>query len=164
MRVITILIIIVVLISNCYSTRETVLKIVQPILIEEGLEESISTYVYFIGHPLASQVELTCSENYIQTECGVENRNIANIYKLKIEVIYNDYGLPIFGDTLRAKLILPEDFSQNKLHPSLSHDELISATIECAMKNATIYESVNYMELEIIGKPEYSKFSRVYMR
>jgi hypothetical protein len=164
MKVVAISIIIFIIISHCYSTRETVLKIIQPILIEEGLEESISTYVYFIGHPLASQVELTCAENYIQTESAVENRNIANVYKLKIEVIQNDYGLPIFGDTLRAKLILPEDFSHNKLQPSLSHDELISATIECALKNATIFESINYLELEIIGEPKYFKFSKVYIR
>ena len=146
----------------CYATQETVMKIVQPILVEEGLDESISTYIFFIGHPLATQVMLTCAENYIKTDRGVENRNLANLYNLSIEVIPNEYGLPIFGDTLKAKLILPEDFSKIELHPSLSHDNIISATIECAIKNASIFDSIKHLEIEIVGELLYAKFARVY--
>ena len=152
------------LIAQCLATRETVLKVYQPILIEEGVEESISTYVYYIGHPLALHVQLTCAENYIYTQNGVQDRNIAHIYNLKIEVEHNEYGLPTFGDTLRATLILPEDFSQTELKSSLMHEQLITATIACALKNATSFDAVNYLEVSITGESIYQKFSKVYSR
>jgi len=164
MKLISILFIIFMLIAQCLATRETVLKVYQPILIEEGVEKSISTYVYYIGHPLALQVELTCVQNYIFTQSGVQDRNIAHIYNLKIEVEHNEYGLPTFGDTLRATLILPDDFSQAKLDPALPHEQLITATIACALKNATSFDSVNYMDLSINGESLYQKFSKVYSR
>ena len=165
MKVISFLLILFSFIFTCYSSQETMLKVNQPILIAGYLKESMSTYVYVIGGPpLSLLVELTCAENYIQTETKVVNRNLANIYNLKIEVMYNEYGWPSFGDTLKAKLILPEDFTQTKLHPDLIHDELISATIECAFKNATFSESINYMDLQIIGEAEYLKYAKVYER
>ena len=164
MKWISLLFIILMLSTRCLATRETVLKVYQPILIEDGVEESISTYVYYIGHPLALHVKLTCAENYIYTQNGVQDRNIAHIYNLKIEVEHNEYGLPTFGDTLRATLILPENFSRIELKSALKHEQLITATIACALKNATSFSAVNYMQVSIIGEPVYHKFSKVYLQ
>ena len=63
-----------------YAARETIIQVMQPNVIEEGIESSISTYIKYLGYPVGSAVSLTCSANEIQTESGAENRNIANIF------------------------------------------------------------------------------------
>jgi len=165
MKAFIFLVILFSFICICYSSHETMIKVSQPILIEGYIKESVSTYLYYIDvPPMALQVKLTCAENYIKTESMVVNRNLANIYNLKIDVIYNEYGLPFFGDTLKAKLILPENFSQSELKPDITHEGLISATINCALKNAISSKSINYLDLKVVGEKVYLKYAKVYER
>ena len=148
--------------SNGFSTRETVLKVYQPILVEEGLEESVSTYLQYIGHPLPSLLMLTCASNHIETQDGVRNRNIANLCNLELDLVNNEFGLPIFIDTVKIKLKIPPDFGSNKDYPNLNPDNLILITIECVKKNARSFNSIKYLDVEIIGEAKYQKFSKLY--
>ena len=150
--------------TNVYSTQETIFKVYQPILIENGLRESITTYVYFTGFPIGTHVELTVKENYIQTDSGVQNRNVASKYKIEIEVIQNEFGLPLFEDTVKIHLNVPDNFSKLKLEYSADHEEVILKIIECALKNATSYDSVKYLQVEILGDSSYAHLSKVYKR
>jgi len=150
--------------TNVYSTQETIFKVYQPILIENGLRESITTYVYFTGFPIGTHVELTVKENYIQTDSGVQNRNVASKYKIEIEVIQNEFGLPLFEDTVKINLHVPENFSKVELEYSVDHEEVVLKIIECALKNVTTYDSVNCLQVEILGDSSYSHLSKVYKR
>jgi hypothetical protein len=150
--------------TNVLAAQETIFKVYQPILIENGLRESITTYVYFTGFPIGTHVELTVKENYIQTDSGVENRNIASRYNFEIEVIQNEFGLPLFEDTVKINLHVPDNFSKVELEYSADHEEVVLKIIECALKNATSYDSVNYLQVEIFGDSIYSHLSKVYKR
>jgi hypothetical protein len=147
---------------NIYATGETIIQVMQPNVTEEGIESSISTYIHCIGYPIGYSVGLTCLANNIQTENSTENRNIANIFNLKVKLIYNDYST--FGDTLKAALIIPDKITSPEKYNEYTVDEIISATIECMLYNAFAYDSIYYFDLRIVGDSKYLKLSKIYKR
>jgi hypothetical protein len=148
---------------SLYATQEIVLKIVQPILTENGIQESISTYVYFINYRVSAKISLTCEENYIKTESTVGNRNIANICGLKIKFSrITEWGYPVFGDTVKADLIIPNEKDISLNDYGVSFEDIINATIKCMIKNAAAFNFLNYLDLNVVGESKYLKFSKVY--
>ena len=154
---ITFLILFFITVTKNFASHETIIQVVQPVVLEEGIDKIIYTYIYYANYISDLRVKLTCEENYIKTDKGVMNRNIANIFNLKI----NFSGLPVFGDTLKAELLLPKEESIPSKY-NITFEEVINATIECMIKNTASDRGLNYLDLKVIGDLKYINFSKVY--
>ena len=145
---------------NSYATRETIIQVIQPNVIEEGIEASTSTYIYYIGYPFGYSVGLTCSANQIQTQAEAENRNIANIFGLKSKLSYNKHGLT--SDTLTVNLTIPETVNPPDKYKHHTLDEVIKSTIKCLILNTSSYDRIKYLDLNVIGDSKYSGLSEIF--
>lgn len=142
-----------------YATTEIVIQVVQPNVVEEGIFESTSTYIYFIGYPIGFSVGLTCSANQVQTQTKAENRNIANIFGLKSKLNYDRHNLT--RDTLCVDLIIPETVNPPNRYKEHTLDTVVKATIKCLILNASSYNRIRYLDINIIGAKKYSELSKI---
>jgi hypothetical protein len=153
------IILIFLFLINSYATRETIIQVVQPNVIEESIEESTSTYIYYIGYPFGYSVGLTCAANQIQTQSKVENRNIANIFGLESKLNYDEHALN--SDTLGVDLIIPETVIPPDRYKHHTLDEVIKSTINCLILNASSYDRIKYLDLKIKGDLKFSGLSKI---
>ena len=152
------------LFATCLSTQETILKVYQPILTENGIKISVTTYVKYLVFPAGTHIMLTCAENQILVEDQPKNKNCANIYDLKVELFQNNHGFEMFGDTLKAKLVIPDYFLEKARDQSIDANELVQTTIECLKMNAFSYSFVKYFYLEVVGSEKFKEYSNLYVK
>lgn len=150
---------VLLILSFSYATRETIIQVIQPNIIEEGIEYSTSTYIYFIGFPIGYSVRLTCEANSIVTQSGTANRNIASIFGLDVELKYDTYDL--ISDTLETILIIPDTIQVPPKYKHISVEEVVNSTIKCLILNAASYDRLKYLDLKISGNSKYSKLSKI---
>ena len=142
------------LVSVGLGSWESPVQVFQPLVTGEGIFLSEVTYMLHWGTYWPSPaISRTCSENFIVTHRGPENRNIANRTGLTLSVVYNSEDQDgLYGDTLRVSL------DTSKLTPDTSSayawaspDTVVAATIECILGNTKRDHRVRYLDLRILG-------------
>ena len=161
-RFVMILIVFLLILFCCYATSETIIQVMQPNVVEEGIESSVSTYIRFIGYPVGYSVRLTCTANKILTESGAENRNIANIFNLEVKQIQDEGN--IFSDTLIVEMTIPENINPPEKYQDYTLDEVVYSTIKCVLYNAFTYKSIKFVDLRVVGNSKFIKLSKIYKR
>jgi hypothetical protein len=150
--------------ATSLSTKHTILKVYQPILTANGIEISITTYLKYLGFPAGTHVMLTCAENMVFVEDQPVNSNCANIYDFKIELILNNHGFEMFGDTLKARLVIPDNFQERIIDQPINVNELVKTTVECLKLNAFSYSFINFLYLEVAGSYKFEEYSNLYTK
>lgn len=145
------------LLAISHASHEMIIQVVQPVVIEEGIRKINYPYIYYGNFIADLKVRLTCEQNFIKTESGVENRNLASILNFKIKII----GEP-FGDTLKTELTLPKEENVILNNPNITFEEVINATIECMIENASKNPNYKIIKIKVIGEKKYIKYSKEY--
>ena len=154
LKFITLFVLSFILLTTSYASHEMIIQVVQPVVRErEIMDELIYTYIRYGNYISDLRVKLTCEENFIKTESGVVNRNIANIFGLKINFI----GFPVYVDTLKAELILPEEETLPLDDYFITLEQVIDGTIQCMIKNAAVDRNLNYLDLKVLKTKPFSR-------
>jgi hypothetical protein len=131
------------------------MQIAQPNITENGIVESRTTYLKMANYTAGYRLLLTVEENYIKV-CGkIENRNLANIFNLKVKTL----GDPSYCDTIVAQLIIPDTFNVPSRYKDFRVDEVVKATVNCLVKNSIYHE---HLDLKILGNGKFSKYEKLY--
>ena len=70
----------------------------------------------------------------------------------------------MFGDTLKAKLVIPENFQERILDQPIEADDLVKTTVECLKLNAFSYSYINFLYLEVVGSERFEEYSNLYVK
>lgn len=138
------------------ATHEAILEISQPNWTENGIVESKTTYLRMGNYMAKTQIGLTTEKNLIDVGGETKNRNLANIFGLKVKIPPGDISL---SDTVSVNLQIPTNINVPNPYKNVSINEVVKSTINCLIKNSI---SHNYCDLKINGSEKFKKYEKVY--
>ena len=149
--------IIIILLTHLklFATQDMIMQIAQPNFTENGIVESGTTYLKMTNYTAGYRLLLTVEENYIKVPGKIENRNLANIFNLKVKTL----GNPIQSDTIVAELIIPDTFNVPSRYKDIRADDVVKATVNCLVKNSIFHE---HLDLKISGNRKFSEYEKLY--
>jgi len=145
-----------------YATQETLIEIAQPIYTENGIAESITTYVLYINWTGDAKVYLTFEENRIKDDIGFKNRNLANIFGLNAKIIYDPEFSLANLERLKIRITISDSVNVDERYKGIELEEVIEATIKCLKKNLSSISKIKSIELIFDPESAYAKFSKVH--
>jgi hypothetical protein len=93
-----------------------------------------------LGHPGAAYLTLTFAKSNIEDENGIHNRNLANLYNLKLNILSQSY----INNTIDVELEIPHNIGEIEKKYGHSMKNVLNETINCLIENASnFYYSVN---------------------
>ena len=153
---------VIIILINCniiFASQDMIYQVWQPNITENGIVESISTYSAMTNYTGYSKLTKTVAENCIGCKGRLLNRNLANVFNLKIKVL----GDPSFSasDTIKAELTIPDSVNVPKGYGygEFTLEQVVEATVSCLIKNAEFH---NYLDLKIVGDKRFFKYDKVY--
>ena len=133
----------------------------QPIFTPNSIWVSPVTVVTFnSGDVGVSAVLATCDSNLVATDYGPNQRNVAFVEGLRVEVTFNSgREPPLFGDTLRVTLRGTETSGALE---DFSFATIVAATVECIKTNAALSPAIKFVALRLEDKALNKRFGGVF--
>ena len=144
-----------------YGSELSAVEVLQPINIDNFIELSrVTVLTYNSDDRGVLSVVATCDSSHVMNDYRPEQRNVAFVAGLRVEVTSTGNAPPsLFGDTLRVVL------DATKL-PSQVGDwddtTILAATVQCILVNAAQSPAIKFVALRVDGARRYREYGGVY--